>query len=432
MRTIPRTLSDGPATGISRRCGTASDIDTCNCSLTTENPFGREGLAGWRKWGSKPLWPSRKAGPQSPPARAGCGLKHSTAAWQCPGTAKRSAAHGKWQILTCRQDAAEGNNSNGVIFEGAIYTATMKRHDAAQILPRLASRRAYVAGIMMKGLLLTILCFAGGLASSLAQSKHSPTSHYPSYEGRVMAGYQGWLRAEGDGSGEGWSHYSERAPLAAANLHPDFWPDVSEYEKTYPTSLTNKDGTTVRVFSSVDQSTTDLHFRWMERYGIDGAFVQRFFSGLRSPQRRQKSRVVLENAIKASQKYGRAVSVMYDLSGLKNNGEDCSAIIQDWKELVDELKVTSQPTNNYLYHRGKPLVVIWGLGFPDRGYNIRDIGIDKVISFLKHDPEYGGCSVMLGVPTYFRDLNVDTNPDPYLHELLASADVVMPWTGQTV
>lgn len=162
----------------------------------------------------------------------------------------------------------------------------------------------------MKGLLLTILCFAGGLASSLAQSKHSPTSHYPSYEGRVMAGYQGWFRADGDGSGEGWSHYSERGPLAAANLHPDFWPDVSEYEKTYPTSLTNKDGTTVRVFSSVDQSTTDLHFRWMERYGIDGAFVQRFFSGLRSPQRRQKSRVVLENAIKASQKYGRAVSVM--------------------------------------------------------------------------------------------------------------------------
>ncbi len=245
-----------------------------------------------------------------------------------------------------------------------------------------------------------------------------------------MAGYQGWFRAEGDGSGEGWSHYSERGPLTASNLHPDFWPDVSEYEKTYLTSLTNKDGTAVRVFSSVDQSTTDLHFRWMEQYGIDGAFVQRFFSGLRSPQSRQKSRVVLANAIRASQKYGRAVSVMYDLSGLRDAGEDCSVIIQDWKELVDELKVTSQPTNNYLYHRGKPLVVIWGLGFPDRGYNIRNIGIEKVIGFLKNDPEYGGCSVMLGVPTYFRDLNVDTNPDPYLHELIASADVVMPWTVQ--
>jgi hypothetical protein len=276
---------------------------------------------------------------------------------------------------------------------------------------------------------LTLLLL-GGAATLGAESKHNTTSHYPTYEGRVMCGYQGWFRAGGDGSGEGWSHYSERGPLSAATLHPDFWPDVSEYEKTYPTSLTNQDGSVVRVFSSWDQSTTDLHFRWMQQYGIDGAFVQRFFSGLRSPEGRKKSRVVLENAVRASQKYGRAFAVMYDLSGLRSRGEDCSVLIQDWKELVDEVKVTSQPTNNYLYHRGKPLVVIWGLGFPDRGYNIQNSGIDKVIDFLKHDAEYGNCSVMLGVPTFFRDLNVDTNPDPYLHKLIESADVVMPWMVQ--
>jgi hypothetical protein len=53
-----------------------------------------------------------------------------------------------------------------------------------------------------------------------------------------------------------------------------------------------------------------------------------------------------------------------------------------------------------------------------------------VIEFLKQDPEYGGCSVMLGVPNHFRDLNIDTNPDPYLHQLIESVDVVMPWTVQ--
>src|SRR5580692_8057774 len=123
---------------------------------------------------------------------------------------------------------------------------------------------------------LTILCCVCSFASVKAQSKHAPTSQYPTYEGRVMAGYQGWFRAEGDGSSEGWSHYSERGKLSASSLHPDFWPDVSEYEKTYPTSLTNTDGSCARVFSSVDQSTTDLHFKWMREYGIDGAFVQRF------------------------------------------------------------------------------------------------------------------------------------------------------------
>jgi hypothetical protein len=280
------------------------------------------------------------------------------------------------------------------------------------------------------GVLVATLSLGAGAAALRAQGKHGPTSQYPTYEGRVLCGYQGWFRAEGDGSGEGWSHYSERGPLSAATLHPDFWPDVSEYEKTYPTSLTNREGSPVRVFSSWDASTTDLHFRWMQQYGIDGAFVQRFFGGLRSPQSRKKSRVVLEHSVRASQKHGRAIAVMYDLSGLRDNSEDCAVLIQDWKELVDELKVTSQATNNYLYHRGRPLVVIWGVGFPDRGYNIRNIGLDKVIDFLKHDPDYGGCSVMLGVPTNFRDLNVDTNPDPYLHKLIESADVVMPWMVQ--
>ena len=288
----------------------------------------------------------------------------------------------------------------------------------------------------MKPTFLGPLCWLAIVAPSAepafakVESKHSPTSQYPTYDGRVMCGYQGWFRAEGDGSGQGWSHYSERGPLSAASLHPDFWPDVSEYEKTYPTALTNQDGSVSRVFSSWDQSTTDLHFRWLKQYGIDGVFVQRFFSGLRSSASRKKSRVVLENALRSSQQHGGALAVMYDLSGLRDNGEDCTAIIDDWKELVDEVRVTSQPENHYLYHRGKPLVVIWGLGFPDRGYKIRNIEIDKVIDFLKHAPGYGGCSVMLGVPTWFRDLKIDTNPDPYLHQLIESADVVMPWMVQ--
>lgn len=63
---------------------------------------------------------------------------------------------------------------------------------------------------------------------------------------------------------------------------------------------------------------------------------------------------------------------MYDLSGLRSTGEDCSALIEDWKFLVDSL----------------------------------------------------------GVPTFWRDLNADCNPDPYLHELIRQCDIVMPWMVQ--
>ncbi len=37
---------------------------------------------------------------------------------------------------------------------------------------------------------------------------------------------------------------------------------------------------------------------------------------------------------------------------------------------------------------------------------------------------------MMGVPTHWRDLNADANPDPYLHELIRQADVIMPWMVQ--
>ena len=53
------------------------------------------------------------------------------------------------------------------------------------------------------------------------------------------------------------------------------------------------------------------------------------------------------------------------------------------------------------------LVVIWGVGFPDRPYSIRDIKLAEFIDFLKNNPEYGGCSVMLGVPTHWRASDQD-------------------------
>ncbi len=275
-------------------------------------------------------------------------------------------------------------------------------------------------------ILIVIACFS---FNSKAQSKHGKTYKFPNYDGLVMAGYQGWFRAPGDGSGQGWGHYGSGGKFDKDHNTIDFWPDVSEYKKTYETSFKFADGKSARVFSSVDKSTTDLHFKWMKDYGVDGVFMQRFFNVARNYDNPKKSQdVILENAVAAAEENGRAIAVMYDLSGLHSKGEDCSAIIEDWKRLVDNMKVTN--SENYLRHNGKPLVTIWGIGFPDRSYNIREIGINRLIDFLKNDPEYGGCSVMLGVPTYFRELDKDCLPDPYLHEVIKSADIVLPWMVQ--
>lgn len=284
----------------------------------------------------------------------------------------------------------------------------------------------------MKLFSISVLVLFFFTSSTFSQSKHAKSSNYLSYKGLVMAGYQGWFRAPNDGSKRGWGHYGRGNKFDFDNNTIDFWPDVSEYKKTYKTVFKHANGKSARVFSSVDKSTTDLHFKWMKQYSVDGVFMQRFFGVTRNHKNTNKPQdIILRNALNASKKNGRAIAVMYDLSGLKANGEDCSSIIEDWKMLVDELKVTNQGENqNYLYHNGKPLVAIWGVGFPDRPYDTRKIGINRLIDFLKNDPEYGGCAIMLGVPTYFRDLDKDCLPDPYLHTIIASVDIVLPWMVQ--
>jgi len=254
-----------------------------------------------------------------------------------------------------------------------------------------------------------------------SQSKHSRTTNFPSYKGLIMAGYQGWFRVPDDGM-----MYPDEKQVRI-----DMWPDVSEYEKTYPTGLKHADGSTARFFNSSDKSTIDLHFKWMKDYGLDGVFMQRFFNSTRTEESREKSSGILVNTLQAASANNRAIAVMYDLSGLRNRGEDCSSIIEDWKFLVDQVKVTNQSgAKTYLYHNGKPVVAIWGVGFPDRPYDIRNIGLERLIDFLKNDPQYGGCAVMLGVPTFWRDLNADCIHDPYLHELIRKADIVLPWMVQ--
>ena len=273
----------------------------------------------------------------------------------------------------------------------------------------------------------TITLFVLGTTNlCIAQNRHSPGSAYPSYKGLVMAGYQGWFNAPDDGAGRGWNHFVAHGDFSPGNCKIDCWPDVSEYAKTYPTPFKTADSSVAYLFSSYDASTTDLHFKWMKQYGIDGVFVQRFIGSTRGGKSLQHNDKVLAQCLEASRKYNRAIAVMYDLSGMKDDDTDPETVIRDWKHLVDSLRLTSRGSHQtYLYHNGHPLVAVWGVGFPGRSYGLK--GAEKIIDFLKNDPVYGGCAVLLGVPTYWRTLDNDAVKDPHLHDLLRKADIVQPW-----
>lgn len=246
-----------------------------------------------------------------------------------------------------------------------------------------------------------------------------------SYTGLVMVGYQGWFNAEGDGAARGWNHYTQGQKFEPGNTKIDYWPDVTDYKVKYKTDFKLANGSPAYVFSSYDESTVDLHFKWMKDYSIDGAFMQRFVTTLKNQKGANHYSKVLQSAVRSAKKYDRAISIMYDLSGMK--AEDYSLVIDDWKKLVDEYKFNQKDQyENYLFHRKKPLVTIWGAGFNDgRAYGLKEV--EKIIDFLKNDPVYGNCSVMLGVPTWWREMKFDTLDDPLLHTIIKKVDIVHPW-----
>ncbi len=270
------------------------------------------------------------------------------------------------------------------------------------------------------------LCLLFSLIISVAlpaRSGHAVKSEFMSYKGLVMAGYQGWFNAPDDGCDRGWNHYNKKGLFEPGCCTVDAWPDMSEYAIQYKTEFVHKDGSPAYVFSSYDKSTTDLHFRWMKEYGIDGVFMQRFVQTIKSKKGTAHSNTILSNALDAAQKYDRAICIMYDLSGMQ--ASDADKVIEDWKHLVDDMSLTSRKNNKYLYHNGKPLVAIWGVGFKGRKYGYPEF--DKLIDFFRNDKKYGGCSILLGVPTAWRELGGDTDHDPRLHDVIRRADIVHPW-----
>ncbi|MBN2183659.1 MAG: hypothetical protein JW715_17250 [Sedimentisphaerales bacterium] len=175
---------------------------------------------------------------------------------------------------------------------------------------------------------------------------------------KVISGYQGWFRAGGDPSGQGWVHYVHGD---FSDLTVEMWPDMSEYSdaEKYPVpGWTYSNGEQACLFSSANKKTVIRHFQWMESYGIDGVAVQRFVSGLNYNHPRESFRIP-GYAREAANRTGRTYFIMYDMSG----DENVTKIRSDWYYLVDTMKITED--GRYLHHDGKPVVGVFGF-FSDR------------------------------------------------------------------
>lgn len=243
-------------------------------------------------------------------------------------------------------------------------------------------------------------------------------------KGKVMSGYQGWHAAQGDGLGRGWYHWQGRNGFKPGSTNVDLWPDVSELgaDERYATAFTLANGKPAEVYSAFNEKTVLRHFQWMQDYGLDGVFVQRFAGEVFNPPGLRQFTTVLGHCREGANKYGRTYAVMYDLSGMREGQMD--KVKDDWKLLIEKMQITNDPA--YQRHNGKPVVAVWGFGFSDgRKYTLKE-GIE-LVDFLKSKAG-GDCTVMLGVPTYWRTLERDAVKDKALHDLIQKADIVSPWT----
>ncbi|HBG28109.1 MAG: hypothetical protein A2Y10_00895 [Planctomycetes bacterium GWF2_41_51] len=271
-----------------------------------------------------------------------------------------------------------------------------------------------------------------GTEKGIVWSFTTADSNY-SLIGKIMCGYQGWFNCPGDGTTRNWIHWSKNSSsFTPGNAHIDMWPDMSEMnaDEKFEAASFIEGSNHHYVFSSHNRNTVLRHFEWMQQYGIDGIYLQRFGNEIKS--RTSKSfyhrNDVLSYCKDGANISGRVYAVMYDLSGL-DQGET-SYVREDWKYLVDTKKITKDANDNaYMYHNGKPVVAVWGIGFNDgREYTLQEC-LD-LVNFFKSDPIYGGCTVMVGVPSYWRTLDNtrDCLDDPMVHTIILAADIVSPWS----
>jgi hypothetical protein len=236
--------------------------------------------------------------------------------------------------------------------------------------------------------------------------------------GKVIAGYQGWFNAAGDGSPVGnWQKWvSGGAAPGPNNMIVSIYPDTREYPVLFQTNLTNLgNGQPAKLFSSFTAQTIDLHFKWMQTYGIDGAALQRFPS---SGSMKTNNDSISKRMMRAAETYGRKFYIMYDISQMGTNFDQI--VEQDWTNtIVNALHLTSSPA--YAKQNGKTVVCLWGIGFNDGVHPGDATQSTNFITWFKNQ----GLYVIGGVPTYWRTCTNDSKAG--FQNVYKTFHMVEPW-----
>jgi hypothetical protein len=243
--------------------------------------------------------------------------------------------------------------------------------------------------------------------------------------GKVIAGYQGWFCAPGDGSPEG------SLPDHRGNYHSNWetYPDLREWPSSeqFPTpdkwgSLPN--GSPATAFSSDRDFTINRHVGWMKQYGIDCAAVQRFGEVATNPTLRDQKNDVTVRMMRACEKIGVKFYIEYDASGSGGHGwgDDWVASIQnDWRTFGVGRHIAASPA--YAKQNGKTVVELWGMGLDANGISRN---ADQWLTLVRWF-QGQGCYVIGGVPTGWLSTSRFHDALPGFEAAYTACDAISPW-----
>ncbi len=267
--------------------------------------------------------------------------------------------------------------------------------------------------------------FLAVVAVVAAHAASAPTDT-ATLTGQHIVGYQGWFGCPGDrplGAGrpaDGWVHWFDTPHNAPPRVVVDLLPDTRDLTpaERCATGWQDRAGRPISLYSNLNPATMDRHFAWMAEYGIHTAMVSRFVAGLLNPANRARRDIVLVHAQRGAEAHRRGFFVGYDITGV--TAEQLPLLAADWRALRAR-GVTDSPA--YQRHRGRPVLMIWGLGFRDRP---GDPAAARALLAAVRDA--GPVTLVGGVPTNWRTLDFDSKDDAEWAAIYRSFEVLSPWT----
>ncbi|KAB8349713.1 hypothetical protein FH972_023728 [Carpinus fangiana] len=259
-------------------------------------------------------------------------------------------------------------------------------------------------------------------ALSAVSSVVSADVNHATLEGMTVWGYQGWYTGN-------WKWFSPAEVIAGPptgdqRVLTDYIPYVADYpeECREPTNFVLADGSTANWYYSNCSAVVEKHFQYMQKYKIDGVFVQRF-DGAANPndQYYEAGVQVLQWVRQYAEQYGKYFAVEYDYSGLKPSSDPSTYL----SILKDDFTKTVKPlfdSPSYIYQDGKPVIEIYGGGFDNGGTGPQFQSLFDTMASTGVTPWK-----ILGVPWTWQQQQPPANDPNQNWDLFQSVDCIQPW-----